>query len=231
MRHHLFFSLAATVAAGGLFLVLTGLAGACGDTAGVETRDDERDAAFSRDGGLVEVPEGGGASDAGTSGPPPSCENYCDLVMGSCTDADVQYGSRDECLSFCNLLPLGKASEKGESTVGCRELYAGGPAKTDSVAYCAAAGPFGGNLCGDRCSAFCQLTLAACSPEAGTPAYGSYADCQTACAQLVYADAGGDGLGGPQDGDTLNCRLYYLREAISDSSACASIAGDSGPCR
>lgn len=218
--------MATVVAAGGL------LAAACGDTAAVNRATNDPDASFTRDGGIVEPPEAGGGSDAGSPPPGPSCENYCDLVMAACTDDNLQYASRAECLAVCALLPLGKDGAKNESSVGCRELYAGGPAKTDSVAYCAAAGPFGGNLCGDRCNAFCQLTVAACTPDAGKGGpYKSYADCQTACAQLVYSDAGGEGPGGPQDGDTLNCRLFYLRGAVFDPSKCVHVSADSGACR
>ncbi|MBS2018165.1 MAG: hypothetical protein JST00_35160 [Deltaproteobacteria bacterium] len=219
----------------GVVLVATAglVTAACGDTAAIERRDDERDGSFRRDGGLVEPPDGGGGpSDAGAIPELPTCEGYCTLVTSTCTDASTQYRSREECLSVCALLPLGTGEEKGEGTVGCRQLYAGGPAKSDSVAYCAAAGPFGGNLCGDRCSAFCQIAAAVCGPDSGkSSGYGTFAECQTTCAQLVYTDAGDDGLEGPASGDTLNCRLYQLRQAIADPAACAQLADDGGACR
>lgn len=222
----LFFTVTAVVAVGGL------LAAACGDSPASVRQAPDGDASFKRDGGIVEPPEAGGPTDAGGGPPAPSCASYCDLVMATCKDENVQYGSRAECLAVCALLPLGKGADKDESTVGCRELYAGGPAKTDSVTYCNAAGPFGGNLCGDRCNAFCQLTVAACAPDAGKSSpYKSFADCQTACAQLVYSEDGGEGPDGPTQGDTLNCRLYYLRGAVSDPSACVNIGADSGACR
>ena len=109
-------------------------------------------------------------------------------------------------------------------------------ARTNPGGYCLAAGPFGGGVCGDRCTAFCALTLGACSPDAGPAApYGSYPDCQTACAGYRYQDGGVDGggepPGGPTGGDTLNCRLFHVRGAVHDGSGCVNLGVDSGACR
>src|SRR5207244_4046050 len=95
------------------------------------------------------------------------------------------------------------------NSVACRQAYAGTPSATDSMKYCPAAGPFGGGLCDDRCTSFCQLTLAVCSPEAGLAPYPSYGECRTACGGFMLldggadgGDGGGDGLYGPKSGDT-----------------------------
>jgi hypothetical protein len=211
-----------------------GVVAACSSTASVETSPDA-DAGPRREGGLVQEPEAG-AYDAGApSGPEPSCTEYCDLVMASCKGEQAQFGSRGECLEICGRLPAGEAGDKQSNTVACRQYYAGSPARTDAPSYCFAAGPFGGGVCGDRCTAFCGLALSACSPSAPNAPYASYPDCQTACAGYGYRDAGVDGGGepaaGPESGDTLNCRLFQVRSAVLDGKGCANIGPDSGACR
>lgn len=189
-----------------------------------------------RDGGTVDPLEGGGDSDAGTNLPPPSCAKYCDLVQKHCTGEHAQYASDEDCLAFCAHVPPGDPWEsKKAPSLACRQYYAGNPALTDPAAYCAAAGPFGAGLCGDRCTAFCEVTLSACGPDSGAAPFPSLADCKTACANFSFRDAGtdggGEGLDGPESGDTLNCRLFHLREAVVDREACASLGADAGACR
>lgn len=193
------------------------------------------DASSRKDGDPV-APAEAGAYDAGTApGPEPSCAKYCDLVMESCDGAEAQYASRTECLEICARLPAGDAGDIEQNTVACRQYYAGSPARANAGGYCLAAGPFGGGVCGDRCIAFCGLALGACSPDAGPAPYGSYPDCQTACAGYPYTgateDGGGEPPNGPEDGNTLNCRLYHLRGAIHDGTSCADLGADSGACR
>ncbi len=93
-------------------------------------------------------------------------------------------------------------------------------------------------LCGDRCTAFCQLAVATCTPSGTSAPYASYPDCATSCAGYAYKDGGVDGGGeapsGPTSGDTLNCRLYQLREVVRDGTTmqgCADIGADSGACK
>lgn len=224
MRRFLFLAVVTSAAAGALVVA------ACSSTAS-STPDPDLEAGLSRDGGIV-GPAEAGAYDAGIQeGPEPSCTNYCDLVMGSCTGDQAQYATRTECLEICAHLPSGDAGDKESNTVACREYYAGSPAKTNAGSYCLPAGPFGGGVCGDRCTAFCGLTLGACPPDAGPAPYGSYSDCQTACAGYDYKDGGGESPTGPTSGDTLNCRLFQARAAVHDSTACANLAIDSGTCQ
>jgi hypothetical protein len=217
-------------AAAGLLVV-----GACGSSESSDLSASVDDAGTRKDGGLV-GPAEAGSYDSGTPpGPEPSCAKYCDLVMGSCAGDQAQYASRAECLEVCAHLPAGDAGDIESNTVACRQYYAGSPARTNAGGYCLAAGPFGGGVCGDRCIAFCGLTLGACSPDAAAAPYGSYPDCQTACAGYAYRDGGVDGggepPGGPTTGDTLNCRLFHLRAAIHDGTGCVDLGADSGACR
>jgi hypothetical protein len=230
MRRFLFVLTTATASAGAFVLVA-----ACSSTADSARVSPGEEAGTRRDGGLVQ-PADGGTYDAGSPpGPEPSCTGYCDLVMASCTDAQAQYASRAECLALCGHLPAGDAGDKETNSVACRQYYAGSPARTDAPGYCLAAGPFGGGVCGDRCTAFCGLALGACSPSAPAAPYAGYPDCQTDCAGYAYKDGGVDGGGeapdGPASGDTLNCRLFHVRSAVTEGTGCVNVGLDSGACR
>lgn len=192
------------------------------------------------DSGLVDPTEGGSLLDSGL-GTPASCEKYCGLVMANCSGDNAQYTDFDECLAFCGRLPLNQptreAEEKASATVACRQYWADSPSRTSPETYCLAAGPFGGNICGDRCTAYCSVVLDTCSPDGGTAVYGSAPDCASACANFAYRDAGSDGGGeGPADpgaSDSLNCRLYQLRVAVTTTSvaACMALRPDGGACQ
>lgn len=191
-----------------------------------------------RDSAPVEDPEGGPPIDAGAA-PPPSCEKYCELVTTNCTGETAQYGSKAECLAFCVHVPLiqpkREAEEKEAASVACRQYWADTPARTNPKTYCLAAGPFGGNACGDRCTAFCDVVLSACSPDGGVAAYESQPECASACAGFNYLDGGTDGGGegpeGPASGDTLNCRLYWLRAATTNPQKCSALNPKSDICK
>jgi len=194
----------------------------------------EADGAVPRkDGAPVDPAEGGPPSDAAAS-LPASCAKYCTLVTANCTGDQAQYASLEDCLAFCRHLPLEGPSRDGDQkdtpTTACRQYWADSPARTDPKAHCSAAGPFGGNTCGDRCTAFCDVALDAC----GTAVYATPPDCTTACAGFTFRDAGVDGGGegpdGPARGATLNCRLYHLRAAAKDAAACAALT-PAGPCQ
>ena len=232
MRRSLFFLVvpAATSVGVGVLLI-----SACGSSSADLTPRPEPDSGARREAGLVEPLEAGASDASAPEGPAPSCVKYCDLVMETCKDPHAQYESRNQCLELCARLPSGDAGDDESNTVACRQYYADSPARTNAGSYCLAAGPFGGGICGDRCTAFCGLTLGACSPEAGPAPYGSYSDCQTACAGYPYkdgtADGGGEPTNGPTSGDTLNCRLFHVRSAVRDTSGCTNVGADSGACR
>ncbi len=181
--------------------------------------------------------DGSTKTDGGNSGPSPTCESYCKDVVDTCTGDNAQYGAPEECIWFCARMPEGSLGDKDVDTLACRAYHASTTAKTDAKTWCAAAGPFGGGVCGDRCGAFCKLTLAVCTAKTGTGSspWASEPDCVTACAGFDYldggTDGGGEGANGPAYGDTLNCRLRSLREALRDPARCADLAPDSGACR
>lgn len=195
--------------------------------------------AIKRDSAPVDPVESGAFLDAGLA-PPPTCEKYCDLVTTNCMGANAQYASKEECLGFCTYLPLwerrtGAAEEKTSASVACRQYWADGPAKTDPAEVCLSAGPFGGSACGDRCTAFCDVVLSACSPDGGAAPYEDRGACATACASFSYRDAGldggGEGPSGPAAGDSLNCRLFQLRAAVLDPKKCATLRTETTTCK
>lgn len=192
------------------------------------------DAGNRVDGALVDPLEGGAPLDGG-GGVVASCESYCSLVSANCAGEHAQYASEEDCLAFCRFLPLQQPAreveEKYAPSVACRQYWADSPSRTDPAGYCLAAGPFGGGVCGDRCTAFCDVVLAACSPEAPDHAvYGTTPECATACVSFSYREDGGEAPTGPEDGDTLNCRLYQLRAATKDPGHCGRLRPDAGAC-
>lgn len=211
-------------------------AAGCSD-AEVSTASSPDASSIRRDAAPVDPSEAGLPLDGGIA-EGANCEKYCALVMANCSGDNAQYASLDECTSFCGHLPLGEAvrdDAKDSANVACRQYWAGTPAKTSPDAYCLAAGPFGGNTCGDRCTAFCDVLLSACSSDGGAPTYASRDECRTNCKYFAYRDAGDDGGGetpsGPAEGDSFNCRLYWLREAASDATHCAALAPNSDTCK
>ncbi len=227
--------LAMGVGSGSALAFLFGFGG-CGSS-GLDLDFGQDAGPIRRDGALIDPVEGGPSVDGA---PPvtPSCERYCDLVTSNCKGDNAQYASGEECRAFCAFLapvqPTREVEEKYAASVACRQYWADSPAKTDPAGYCLAAGPFGGNVCGDRCTAFCEVLLAACSPTSANAAYGSLPECATACVSFSYrdasADGGGEGPSGPDEGDTLNCRLFRLRSAVQDPENCALLRPDAGAC-
>lgn len=221
---------------------LLGFVGACSSNSASSSESFESNdgASTSLDGGHDESPVAPPAADAGADvfpTAPPSCAQYCDLVSTNCADEHAQYASKAECLSFCAAFSPGKlgSPEPTSDSVACRQYYAGSPAQTDPGKYCLSAGPFGGGVCGDRCTAFCGLALFFCAPDAGLLPYPSLPECVTDCNAFSFreggVDGGGEGPSGPIAGDTLNCRMHELREAIGDRKRCLNLAIQSSICR
>jgi hypothetical protein len=224
-----------------LFLFTSGFAGwgalagaACSSAVVTSQEPSPADAgsAFRRDGGFVVAPEAG-AYDGAVAPQAASCAGYCNLVMSSCTGQFAQFASSSECMATCTRLPTGRPDDVSSNSVACRNYYAGTPAQTDPAAYCPTAGPFGGGVCGDPCSAFCSLAINSCAnPRTPQPwAYSSYAECQTACATYPFRAPLADAEASAPEGDTLNCRLSLVRAAVADAAACSEIGVDSGTCR
>lgn len=171
----------------------------------------------------------GSMTDAGAK-PSAACATYCADIEGACAATqDKQYASAAECLTACAILEASNVAT-GMDTIVCRRTEA-----TDAIKgplpHCWRAGPYGYDVCGDQCEAFCILADSACA--------STYADCKTTCATFtkvpapttvaeaahVYTSSG------PTTGNTLDCREYYLGLAVEGTdkaTACAN-AGEASP--
>src|SRR5215472_11211787 len=82
-----------------------------------------------------------GAGTCGDAGAPSAgCTNYCNIIMGACTGANVQYQSMTECLAACAFIPTGAATTG--NTLACHTMHAMN-AVTGPVPHCWHAGPYG----------------------------------------------------------------------------------------
>jgi hypothetical protein len=170
--------------------------------------------------------------DAGTV----SCSTYCAAVMAACTGANAQYKDNASCLNACQYLQPGTEADTSGNTVGCRITHASLAMATPNP-HCWHAGPFGYGGCGQPCEGFCDIAAGFCSPTGGfdgaAPPYNSQGDCILHCAGYAMVDTptnlvsppgmvgvdGGYSANGPDTGDTLDCREYYLGSALQGGTA------------
>jgi len=160
----------------------------------------------------------------------PSCEQYCDLVMVSCTDELAVYDTKEQCLSACPLLPKGKSSDTVENTLGCRRYHAYSALDAPEV-HCPHASAAGDGHCGlDNCEVYCPLAKAACGDEYDA-AFDSDEDCLDECAKVDGAEADSNyRVDPPPRGDNVQCRIYHTVLAAGDAEACVSALGG-GDCQ
>lgn len=138
--------------------------------------------------------------------PDPTCENYCDVITTNCTGDNAQYGSREECISYCEGVggwDTGAAGDDSGNSIACRIYHGNAPAAADPAMHCNHAGPSGGNVCGSWCDVYCNLGFEHCAGP--NKLYDDEAACQTAC-----ADISADGSPGDIEYDTVQCRIYHL---------------------
>jgi hypothetical protein len=194
------------------------------------------------------TPDSGGGTEGGTVAQ--NCTAYCTAVQATCTGANAQYESTQECMNACSFFSVGTAADTGGDTLGCR-IYHTGLAKTLPVPHCWHAGPYGFGVCGKSVDTFCELALDWCSPDAGyvnadggpgTPPYSSVTACTTAANGYTTLDAGAApsafNATGPGSGNTFDCRLYHLANAMNSAAGggaqtthCPHAGEMSAPCQ
>ena len=117
------------------------------------------------------------------------------------------------------------ATDTSGDTIGCRKYHTTLATTMGTVPHCWHAGPYGYDGCGSICDSFCKITLGYCSAAGGftgTPPYATVADCMTECNTLVAtakaAGAAGDynSAGTGDTGNTIECRLYHLQNALKN---------------
>lgn len=147
-------------------------------------------------------------SDDSAAGQGPSCEQYCNAMATHCAGTSAQYRDAQECAKACALLPLGTNNDGDLNTIGCRIHKA-------EAGQCVAAGPFGGDVCGKRCTSFCTIVVQNCKDQPN-PVYNSEATCNEACSSFV------DPAGEPTSFDplshknSLTCRSQHAILSLGD---------------
>jgi hypothetical protein len=182
-------------------------------------------------GGAGAFPDAG-ASDSGrdaghadVQAPPVSCMAYCTSIGTSCTGANTEYAgmtpqqAADDCAHLCAAMSPGMYGDTAD-TLGCRQYQGDGIAMRGGspATFCTPAGPFGGGVCGDRCSAFCKYAVALCTTANGNPEpWPSVSACMAACATYPWDPDAGEF--DPNDTNHLNCFEYHLRAAYLEPDA------------
>ncbi len=133
-----------------------------------------------------------------------SCESYCGIYMGACTDYNA-YGNMQECMDHCGQWPLGAVEDTGGDSLGCRLYHATVASGSEPAVHCPHAGPNGDSVCAEEdapdCQTYCETYMGNCTEDNGV--YQDMDDCMTQCAPWYQ--------GSVEDiaGNTVGCRTYH----------------------
>lgn len=162
-----------------------------------------------------------------------TCEGYCAAVEDHCTGEQTaqQYIDGETCLAVCAVFPAGEPGRRDTAQKGnnleCRNYWGTGPADTN-LGACLAAGPTGGDTCGDECENFCFLAAAFC-PDAYDDEDACIKEC-VAFPDVQFEDPSFN-TNTYQSGDTYMCRMNQVLKASLDAEAnCPNIVEDSALC-
>lgn len=155
--------------------------------------------------------------------------NYCTTIEANCTAKNQQYPDTASCLAVCAAFPVGMAADTSGDTLGCRTYHAGAAMAMPDV-HCAHAGPTGGDgVCGDECTAFCEVAAKNCT--GANQQWTDAASCMKDCAQ--FKKTTGYSVADTSTNDA-GCRMYHLsvasKDAASATTHCAHIALKSAVC-
>jgi len=148
----------------------------------------------------------------------PSCASYCNAITTNCVGSQY-YSNLAYCMSVCPSFPLGNDGDTSGNTVGCRTTHALLAANASiNTQECLAASATGGNVCGDYCEAYCNMSLTGCTIANGYPGMGfsgfqNMPNCMTLCSDYIVGDVLVD-----QGNNTLACRLYHAQFALETSN-------------
>jgi hypothetical protein len=174
-------------------------------------------------------------SDTAIDTPPPNdCTTYCNSITANCSGVNAQFtGTSAADLSHCivTCAKFDPSAAMAGATLGCR-IYHANNARVSSLpnVHCPNAGPAGDQVagpgvCGDPCTNFCSLEIAACGLKGATSngQYASVSECMTACAGFdkthkYTINATTFPSVGP-GGDSLACRLYHTTNALLPGNA------------
>jgi len=139
---------------------------------------------------------------------------YCADIQAKCTAANQQWPDAKSCENAAAAFPPGTAADMSGDTLGCRAYHAS-VAGSDAALHCPHAGPSGDGACGMTCDAFCDIAVKTCVTE-----WPDKTACMTACAAIP--SAGMKYNTSFTSGNTIECRLYHLSVAATDSASAAS---------
>jgi hypothetical protein len=120
---------------------------ACGCPEG-ETSADDGSSCFETP--VVHCDGGGCVTSCPVMMPPLGCYDYCVAVTEACTGANAQYGTIDECTSYCFEVGwrLGTRGDTSGNSLACRHYHADVAAFEPDI-HCPHAGPTGAGICID----------------------------------------------------------------------------------
>lgn len=188
--------------------LLAGVLGACDDDNNNGGSDMSTNSDMSMKGDMGNTGDGGAT---------PTCSDYCNKIMTACTGNNKQYIDAAQCMAYCTTnykFPVGNVGDSDGNTLGCRTYHAV-LAISDATTHCVHAGPSGGDACGTWCENYCYLSLKNCTGGL-SHGYTSNADCLSYCANNTNIPK--TGMAGATSGNTVQCRIYHLGVAGTDSS-------------
>jgi hypothetical protein len=144
------------------------------------------------------------------------CVEYCDLMETTCTQTNAEYQDEAACLATCALLEPGNVANPVGNTVACRVDAVKRAKETQAFEeLCPAAGPGGFNgsgeqVCGDRCSTYCELMAEVCGGLSDVAAL-DLESCLTLCSNVPDNPAYDPTNGDVKDHDnSIQCRFWHL---------------------
>jgi hypothetical protein len=155
-------------------------------------------------------------------------------MAANCTGDNQQYRNLAECQLACALMDPGTEQDGPIDTIGCRLRQA----RAASKQSCIAAGPFGGDVCGNHCDVFCGLVDENCSKEPQPP-YPSASTCIEQCPTFRIEDPTAISHTKSPSGDSFNCRAHHMILSLTDktnhcphtgvvSATCQAVPNDAG---
>ncbi len=223
-----------------LAFVLVFLGAACANLAGIEKATLDTEVAPAMGGGASlggSANQSGGVAGASTGGTASggalsavdeakrlACESFCADVQTTCTGGNQVYTSEEVCRRVCVNFDLGKPLDQTGNTITCRinnvkQAKQNGEVQT----HCPAAGPGGNGICGADCESYCGLMDAIC-PDI----FASRVGCGTECLKLPTQNTYNTAI---MSGKDVQCRLYHVSAATTNTMLHCPHAGGAVPCQ
>ena len=155
-------------------------------------------------------------------------ENYCNLAMTQCINANALYSSMEHCMDISNALSvLGLAPVETNDNLECRfDFLAEGFVSEEKGKNCSEGSVYSKECSGPiNCFQYCIMVEAGCGGDDKDHPFGDGANCENYCL------ANEDKLGLPFDESvaTIGCRYSQAKIAVkNDDGANCDAAGPSG---